>query len=65
MKKRKFDTIIVPAQSKTFEQRFVTEWSSIRISKSNLKQIEYIAVYQTAPISAITVLLFTLNVSEM
>lgn len=51
-----FDTIIVPAQEDGFKEVFIQAncWYAIRIGGGNLKKIQYIAAYQTAPISAIT-----------
>jgi hypothetical protein len=50
------DTIVVPAQEDGFQDVFINEncWYAIRISGGKLKDIKYIAAYQTAPISAIT-----------
>ncbi len=50
------DTIIVPAQEEGFKKVFLGEdcWYAIRISGGKLKDIKYIAAYQTAPISAVT-----------
>jgi hypothetical protein len=51
-----FDTIICPAKEDGFQEAFLGEkarWS-VRISKSRLDKIKYIAIYQVAPISAIT-----------
>ncbi len=50
------DTIVVPANKEGFEETFLGEncWYAIRISKSMIDKIKYIAGYQTAPISAIT-----------
>jgi hypothetical protein len=50
------DTIVVPAQEDGFKDVFIGEncWYSIRIGGGKLKDIKYIAAYQTAPISAIT-----------
>lgn len=55
-KRNILDTIIVPAQEDGFKEVFIGEncWYAIRISGGKLKDIKYIAVYQTAPISAIT-----------
>lgn len=52
----KVDTIVVPAYKENFEQAFLGEncWLAIRISKSMIDKIKYIAGYQTAPTSAIT-----------
>ncbi len=54
----KTDTIIVPAQEEGFKEVFLGEncWYAIRIGGGKLNQIKYIAVYQTAPISAVTYL---------
>lgn len=50
------DTIIVPAQEEGFREVFIGEnsWYAIRIGGGKIKDIKYIAAYQTAPISAIT-----------
>lgn len=50
------DTIIVPAQEEGFNEVFLGEncWYAIRIGGGKLKDIKYIAAYQTSPISAIT-----------
>ncbi|WP_080066678.1 hypothetical protein [Ruminiclostridium hungatei] len=50
------DTIVVPANEGGFNEVFLGEdcWYSIRISSAMLGKIKYIAVYQTAPVSAIT-----------
>jgi len=50
------DTIVVPAQAEGFQTAFMetNSWWSIRISSSMLNRIKYIAVYQVAPLSAIT-----------
>lgn len=50
------DTIVVPANKDGFEETFLGEncWYAIRISRSMIDKIKYIAGYQTAPISAIT-----------
>ncbi|QFU77839.1 GIY-YIG nuclease family protein [Halioglobus maricola] len=50
------DTIIVPAQQDGFNEVFVGEncWYAIRIGGGKLKDIKYIAAYQTAPVSAVT-----------
>jgi len=50
------DTIIVPAQEEGFNDVFLGEncWYAIRIGGGKLKDIKYIAAYQSAPISAIT-----------
>lgn len=50
------DTIVVPANKEGFEETFLGEncWYAIRISKSMIDKIKYVAGYQTAPTSAIT-----------
>jgi hypothetical protein len=50
------DTVVVPARSDGFEAVFLKEdrWYAIRLHASMRPQIKYIAVYQVAPISAIT-----------
>lgn len=50
------DTIVVPAQEEGFKEVFIGEdcWHQIRIHSSMLSKIKHIAVYQVAPVSAIT-----------
>ncbi len=50
------DTIVVPARLEGFTEVFLGEnrWYEVRIHASMKPQIKYIAVYQVAPISAIT-----------
>ncbi|MCW8091335.1 GIY-YIG nuclease family protein [Alteromonas sp. ASW11-130] len=50
------DTIIVPAQDEGFQKVFLGEncWYAVRISGGKLKDIKYIAAYQTAPVSEVT-----------
>ena len=50
------DTIVVPAQKDGFDETFLSEdcWYAIRISGGMLDKIQYVAAYQTAPVSAIT-----------
>ena len=50
------DTIVVPANEKGFNEVFLREkcWHAVRISNSMLDKIKFVAVYQTAPVSAIT-----------
>ncbi len=50
------DTVVVPAQADGFKDVFLGEncWYSIRIGGGKLKDIKYIAAYQTAPVSAVT-----------
>lgn len=56
IKRNILDTIIVPAQEDGFKDVFIGEncWYAIRIGGGKLKDIKYIAAYQTAPISAVT-----------
>ena len=50
------DTIVVPARKKGFTEVFIGEdcWYAIRIAKDKLKKIQYIAAYQTRPVSKVT-----------
>lgn len=50
------DTIVVPARADGFQEVFISEnrWYAIRIHSSMLAKIKYLAVYQVAPVSAIT-----------
>ena len=50
------DTIVVPARKDGFSEVFLGEnrWYAIRIHSSMIAKIKYIAVYQVAPVSAIT-----------
>lgn len=50
------DTLVVPALEDGFKDVFINEncWYAVRISAGKLKEIKYIAAYQTAPISAVT-----------
>lgn len=50
------DTLVVPAQEEGFNRVFIGEnrWFSIRISGDKMKQIRYIAAYQSKPVMAIT-----------
>ena len=50
------DTIVVPAQEDGFAETFLGEnrWYQIRINASMIPKIKYLAVYQVAPVSAIT-----------
>jgi hypothetical protein len=51
-----YDTLVVPAVKEGFERVFIGEncWYSVRIAAGSTPKIEHIAVYQTAPVSAIT-----------
>lgn len=50
------DTIIVSAKDESFYSVFLGEWCwyPIRIGSEKLESLKWIAVYQTAPVSAIT-----------
>lgn len=50
------DTIIISAKDEGFYKVFLGEWCwyPIRIGTEKLKTLRWIAVYQTAPVSAIT-----------
>ena len=50
------DTVVVPSHEDGFKEVFLGEnrWWSVRIHPAMLKQLKYVAVYRTAPISAIT-----------
>jgi hypothetical protein len=50
------DTIVVPAREGGFKEVFLGEnrWWQVRIHPSMISQLKYVAVYRTAPISAIT-----------
>ncbi len=50
------NTVVVPAQQEGFENVFLEKdcWYAIRISGGMLDKIEYVAAYQTNPVSAIT-----------
>jgi hypothetical protein len=52
------DTIVVPAREEGFQEVFLGEnrWYQVRIHGSMRPQIKYVAVYQVAPVSAITYL---------
>ena len=51
-----FDTIVCPAWKDGFESAFIGQraWWAVRIGERNLPKIRYVAIYQVAPISAIT-----------
>jgi hypothetical protein len=50
------DTVVVPARREGFEETFLGEdcWYKIGMASSMVEQVEYIAAYRTAPVSAIT-----------
>jgi len=51
-----FDTVVVPAIQEGFERVFIGEnrWYAVRIGAGSISKIKYIAVYRSAPVSAIT-----------
>jgi len=53
---RDIDTIVCPAKQDGFEKAFLGQhaWWAIRIAEQNIPKIKFIAIYQSAPISAIT-----------
>ncbi len=57
LKAEDLDTVVVAAREEGFEREFIGNncWFAIRIHPSMLDKIKYIAAYQVAPISAITV----------
>jgi hypothetical protein len=50
------DTVVIPAREEGFRNTFLGEdrWHAVRLHGTMRPQIKYIAVYQVAPISAIT-----------
>ena len=50
------DTVVVPAQEEGFNETFLGEnrWYKVRLHSSMIPKIKHIAVYQVAPVSAIT-----------
>lgn len=50
------DTLVVPASPNGFQSVFLKEqrWYSFKLSQRALTELQYIAVYQTKPISAVT-----------
>lgn len=55
-KRPDFDTMIVPARQEGFQRVFLGEhaWHAVRIGRERLPYIQYLAVYQTQPVSAVT-----------
>ena len=49
-------TVVVPAREDGFEKVFLGEdrWYQVRIHPSMISQLKHVAVYRTAPVSAIT-----------
>ena len=56
MDPEEFDTVVVPAREDGFQEVFLDKncWYAVRIHGAVRSQIKYIAVYQVAPVSAIT-----------
>lgn len=52
---REFDTIVCPASGDGKDEAFVKEsaWWAIRIGQANIPKLKYLALYETAPHSAI------------
>ncbi len=52
---RQYDTIVCPGNNDGYTEAFVNEhaWWEPRIGKTNLPKLKYIAIYETAPTSAI------------
>jgi hypothetical protein len=53
---RFFDTIVCPAWEEGFNRAFLGQraWWAVRVAQQNLGKLKYIAMYQVAPVSAIT-----------
>ncbi len=51
-----FDTLLCAAQEDGFQEAFLGQkaWWAVRIKEKNIPHIKYVAIYQVAPISAIT-----------
>ena len=51
-----FDTLVVPAHPKGFEEVYLEKrmWPNVKVDRKKIEQLQYLAVYQTRPISAIT-----------
>ena len=51
-----FDTVVVPAIQDGFERVFLGEnrWHAVRLGAGSISNIKHIAVYRSAPVSAIT-----------
>lgn len=56
LKPEELNTVVVPAREDGFEEEVIgkNRWYSIRIHASMLDKLKYIAIYQVAPVSAIT-----------
>jgi len=55
-RRRRCDTVLVPALREGFEEVFLGEsrWYAVRMSRGARERVKYIAAYQGAPISAVT-----------
>lgn len=55
-KEEEFDTVIFPAREDGFQDVFLgeREWRYVRVSESKIDKIKYIAIYRSAPMSAVT-----------
>ena len=51
-----FDTIVVPAHPKGFQDVFLgqSRWPNLKVDRKRLKELKFVAIYQTKPVSAIT-----------
>ncbi len=56
IKNNGFDTLICAAKKDGFKTAFLDQkaWWAVRIKKENISSIKYLAIYQVAPISALT-----------
>ena len=53
---QEWDTIVVPAKEEGFQSVFIGKncWYAVRIGQKHISKLKYIAVYQVAPVSAVT-----------
>lgn len=51
-----FDTIVVPCKDREENQEMLNNgyWAAVRIAEFRKNKLQYVAIYRTAPISAIT-----------
>lgn len=61
-----YDTAIFPATNENFGKVFIGEkkWYYVRIAEFRVENIEYVALYRGAPVSAITHYAKVINISE-
>lgn len=61
------DTLVCPAQKKGFKEAFIkkSRWWAVRILSSKADRIKFIAMYQVAPVSAITYLASVTKIEEI